>query len=163
MAASVVERSQQRLVCALLVAVGALVLPLSGAAVYFDLSNASDSAPLVMPFVGAANASDVIGPVLLVAALAIGVVVARTAPRSAELRRALAAVAVVAAALQGIAFVVAGADLVVSHSYAIPSGATWQGAKWLTFARILAEALVCAAIAGYGIRWLVPTDRKVVP
>lgn len=160
MAAPVVERSQQRLVCALLVAIGALVLPLSGAVVYFDLANGSDSLPALFPFTGAANASDVLGPVLLVSALALGIVVTRHHVRSAELRRAIALMVVVAASTQGVAFFVSAVDVAVSHSYAIPQGLAWQSAKWLTVARLLSEGIVCAAVLVSGVRWLGPAVRK---
>lgn len=152
---------QQRQILALLLAVAALVLPVSGAVLYIDAFAAdSPMSPGLLPFMGAANESDVLGPVLLAGALALGVLVIRRDGGAGPVPRALLATVIVMAAVsQGAAFLVGAFDLATSDAYEIPSTAAWTAAQWSIILRYLVQAAVCAAAIAYGMRWLAPDDR----
>jgi hypothetical protein len=159
---AVTRRVQQRQVLALLLAIAALVLPISGAVSYLQFVD-TEGGPSrwILPFLGGAGVSDLVGPVLLAGALALGVLVMRDGSRRGPVARpVLATVLVVAAVSQGAAFLVTGIDLVASDNYSIPDGLTWQATLWATFARLAIQAVLCGAVIAYGMRWLNPTDRR---
>lgn len=153
---------QQRQVLALLLGIAALVLPVSGAVSYLEfLDMEGGPSRWVLPFLGGAGASDLIGPVLLAGALALGVLVIRDDERRGAVSRpVLATVLVIAAFSQGVSFVVTGVDLVASDNYSVPDEIRWQAAQWATFARLIVQAALCGAVIAYGMRWLDPADRR---
>ena len=148
-------RGRQRDTLALIVATGALVLPISAAVGYgvFDPETSSR----LLPFTAAANATDVIGPLLLVGALAIGVI---RGVQGASRTMAIAVVLVAGAACQGIAFAVVCVDLAISHSYALPDTSTWQITKWSLVGRFAIQAATCAAVAAFAVRLMGRTGEE---
>lgn len=158
-------RAQQRRILALLLAIAALVLPVSGAISYLDFLNDDGQglARWVVPFFGGANSSDLVGPILLAAALGLGVVSIRSdsaAAGGSVSRSLLASILVVAAISQGAAFVVTAYDLIAADSFAYPGEAAWQAARWATVVRLGVQAGLCVAVTAYGMRWLNPADGR---
>ncbi|MCU1369466.1 MAG: hypothetical protein JWO77_660 [Ilumatobacteraceae bacterium] len=156
------RRAQQRQILALLLAIAALTLPVAGAVLYHDVfgPDPAQSAWLVL-FMGAANQSDLLGPVLLAGAVGLGVLVVR-GERGADAvpRSLLASLLVIAAVVQGAAFAVGAFDLATSDVYDIPSTGAWTAAQWSIVARFVIQAVVCATVIAFGMRWFAPDDRR---
>ncbi len=156
------RRIHQRQVLALLLAIAALVVPVSGALVYAGLLDGMEDGPsrVVVPFMGAANSSDLLGPALLAGALGLGVLALRgRADRPVVSVPMLGTILVVAALSQGSAFLVTAIDLLTEWTYGLP-GDAWQAVRWSTAARLVVQALLCAAVAAFSIRWLNPDERR---
>jgi hypothetical protein len=156
------KRTHQRQVLALLLAVGALVLPTSGAVTYLAVFGGDEAgAPWWAPFAGAGNASDLMGPLLLVGALALGVVAVRG--RSIDhvvSAPVIGTVVVVAALTQAVAFGVGGYVVGFDQAFATPDEAAWEIASWTAVARSAAQAASCLAAAAFALRWMSTEQRR---
>ena len=141
-------RVHQVRLLALLLAVGALVLPLSGAAGYVDVF-ASNRFLLV----GAANASDILAPMMLAGALALSILVRPGSPsrgaRATVVITAIAA-AVLAVSFLGSAWVLNGAEFDVGPATG----------RLTVMAGLVLQSILCLAIAGFAGR-LANEQRQV--
>lgn len=162
MAAIQVERRvREREVFAVLLGLSAIVVPFSGALLYWDMADLDGRLPWQMPFLGAADRSDLVGPALLVGALALGVVASRSRIGRHQLPVPLLAVIVVVAGLvQGVAFGISAIDLARGGLYALPPGGAWSAARWTLVARLGIQALICLVAAVFGVRWANPSSRR---
>ena len=155
------ERSR---VLAVLLAISALVVPLAGAAVYYDIDG-SGTAGFDWPFpaLGAASMSDIIGPTLLVGALALGLLAARRAA-GGRASSAVVVLLIAAAGLQAVGFVGFVYELVRPDSgffmaSAASNGLVVTASKWATVARMVVQVVVCLVVAVYAGRLLTEKDR----
>lgn len=150
------RRGDQRELLAILVAASALVLPLAGAISYASLGadEGGGGRWWPMPVVGAASQSDIVGPVLLVGALAI-VVLGGRGSVAGGLGPATCALIVVGAAVQAAGFVGVAFELVRPDSgFFVPGdGLTSDGAIWSTAGGLVLQAVVCAVGAWFAMRW----------
>lgn len=156
------DRAEQREVLALLLGIGALVLPLGGALMYLDFTDSESGLHRwVLPFLGASNTSDLIGPSLLAGAIGLGIVISRGRHAGGTVpTRVLGTVVVVGALTQAAGFAVSAVDFVRPGGIGIPPGAAWATAKWSLFARLAIQALLCVVAVVYGMRWLQFDDRR---
>lgn len=158
------KRIQQRQVLAFLLAVGALALPVSGAiqqAAFFRDDDLGIGPPWWAPVVGALNASDMIGTLLLVGALALGIVAWGDRRIVGPVSVGIAGTIVVVAALtQGVAFVVGAYLSGFDGAFATPESPAWELATWTLVVRALVQAALCAATAAFALRWMSADHRR---
>ena len=154
------ERSR---ILALLVGLSALVVPLAGAATYYAMADPSSSWwrwPL--PALGAASDSDLIGPTLLVGALALGVLASRRSGTAGF--RSLGVLLIAGAFVQAVAFAGFGFELVRPNSgfFAGGGGSIDAASRWTVVARMGIQMVVCLVVIGFAGRFLTQSNDEVI-
>lgn len=147
---------QQRQVLALLLAIGALVLPLSGA-VGFGWSIDSPANLFVL---GAVDRATLLAPLMLVGALVLTVAGPSTGPVTPSRRATpvvmVAAAVVLAVAYFGAAWELAGPEFDTGSS-------PWGSGRAAMMADFVIEGVICLVVIGFLGRWRAERNEVPVP
>jgi len=149
------RRIHQRQVFALLLAIAALVVPLSGAALYGGTAAfGSDTAFL---FLGAISQSDFVPVLMLVGAFGILVASAGAAPRSTSLEVFSAGVIVAAGATLALGYLGSAYHLRPGGAFGMAEGGTsgeWSSARLLTVGSLVVTGVLCGVVVLQAGTWI---------
>lgn len=146
------RRTQQRTILALVLALGALVIPVSGALLYGGVASGSE-----FVFLGATSQYDFVPVLMLVGAL--GVLVMTTGGAGAvrsPLATATAATVAVAGGLLVLAYFGTAFSLRAGGPFGIGASGDfgWSTLRLINVATVSATGVMCGAVAVLAVTWL---------